>query len=356
MCNLHRVLFDPAKPSASALGKPTQIGDSINGLGEVHWPWYDPTRRQRCMFVSSRICENTDGCHSPDDYKQRVRFSLNGGISWTRALFPFDATHTMRFVTSESGVLLVGVRHHDQAAEAEYGDLYVSSTGAVEDGFFVRSLRHVYMSPKMWWENSMFAGQLAVERSSELDGVLIANRYRSLARRHRRHQLPPVGDHVRSRRHVESDQGAARRVLDRRLLPARAAQLERVSDRLLAERRRRRLDHERHGRRVPRSESRLVRHLLHERRRRQLADDVADAAHLRGEQPRRARRRLGDQDADQRVHLHARLGRLVPHVHVQRQHQRDGQQYFDALVQCAQLPHGGPAHRGDRLARLSGAL
>jgi hypothetical protein len=180
MCNLHRVLFDPAKPSASTLAKPTQIGDSINGLGEVHWPWYDRLAAS-VLFVSSRICENTDGCHSPDDYKQRVRFSLNGGISWTRALFPFDATHTMRFVTSESGVLLVGVRHHDQAAEAEYGDLYVSSTGAVEDGFFVRSLRHVYMSPKMWWENSMFAGQLAVERSSELDGVLIANRYRSLA-------------------------------------------------------------------------------------------------------------------------------------------------------------------------------
>jgi hypothetical protein len=229
MCNLHRVLFDPAKPSASTLAKPTQIGDSINGLGEVHWPWYDRLAAS-VLFVSSRICENTDGCHSPDDYKQRVRFSLNGGISWTRALFPFDATHTMRFVTSESGVLLVGVRHHDQAAEAEYGDLYVSSTGAVEDGFFVRSLRHVYMSPKMWWENSMFAGQLAVERSSELDGVLIANRYRSLA------------DGTADTNCLQSvitfdlgatwspDQGAARRVLDRRLLPARAAQLERVSD------------------------------------------------------------------------------------------------------------------------------
>jgi hypothetical protein len=51
LCNLHRVLFDPNKPSASALGKPTQIGDSINGLGEVHWPWYDP------LAASGHLCQ-----------------------------------------------------------------------------------------------------------------------------------------------------------------------------------------------------------------------------------------------------------------------------------------------------------
>jgi hypothetical protein len=178
LCNLHRVLFDPAKASASALGKASQIADSVNGLGEVHWPWYDPLAAS-VMFVSSRICDRSDGCSNPDDYVQRVRYSLNGGVSWVRALFPFEATHTMRFVTSETGVLLVGVRHHDKGVESEYGDLYVSSSTAVEDGLFVLSLRHVYMTAKMWWENTMFAGQLAVERSSELDGVLIANRYRS---------------------------------------------------------------------------------------------------------------------------------------------------------------------------------
>lgn len=181
-CHVSRVEFDPSKPSASALGSASQIGDSINGFGETHWPWYDPSAKS-VLYISARVCDKSDGSCADAEFKQRVRFSTDGGLSWKTARFPFDTQHTMRFVSTERDVLLVGIRHEEAAQESDYGDLYVASISpdSPEVGFFTRSLQHVQMIGKQWWENSMFAGQLAVERQGELDGVLLANRYRAKA-------------------------------------------------------------------------------------------------------------------------------------------------------------------------------
>jgi hypothetical protein len=181
-CHVSRVTFDPHKSSATALGDATQLGDSINGFGETHWPWYDQFAKS-VIYTSSSVCEKPDNVCVGDDFKQRVRFSTDGGVTWKTARFPFETQHTMRFVSTERDVLLVGIRHQDKEHEANYGDLYVSSIAAdsPEVGYFTRSLKHVVMTGKQWWENNMFAGSLAVERQGELDGVMIANRYRSRA-------------------------------------------------------------------------------------------------------------------------------------------------------------------------------
>ena len=41
------------------------------------------------------------------------------------------------------------------------------------------SLRHIRMTPRAWWQETVFSGHLDIERSSELDGVLLANRFTS---------------------------------------------------------------------------------------------------------------------------------------------------------------------------------
>jgi hypothetical protein len=76
------------------------------------------------------------------------RFSDDGGHTWTLALFPFGfERHHFKFVTTETDVILAGVRPAD--SNLDYGDLYVSSSD--ERGRFVLSMRHIVFSKPWKW-------------------------------------------------------------------------------------------------------------------------------------------------------------------------------------------------------------
>lgn len=93
-------------------------------------------------------------------------YSENGGLNWTLALFPFGyKRHHFRFVSTESDIMLAGVREVNAPASQDYGALYMSANGQ-ETGRFVLSLRHVKYSSPSWHEASMFAGHLQLERSA----------------------------------------------------------------------------------------------------------------------------------------------------------------------------------------------
>ena len=142
----------------------------------MHWPWYDNTAR-RIFFATQRIAPERAGALAT----QRLYYSSDGGASWTLAQFSFGSQpHHYQFITTEHDVLLAGVRDVSASEDADHGTLYVSSNG-LEAGLFAPSLHHVRMSPREWWQETTFAGNLDVERSAELDGVLLANRYRANA-------------------------------------------------------------------------------------------------------------------------------------------------------------------------------
>jgi hypothetical protein len=173
-CSLQYRTFDPSKTSKQALSATTKdIMESCDGLAEVQWPWYE-LEAKRVLFTSAHITPKSDS----DPVEQRIYYSRNGGLNWTLAQFPFgNKRHHFRFVTTESDVMLVGVRDINDGTD--YGAIYMSSNG-VEEGLFVLSLRHVRFSSNGLRDSNMFTGALELERSAELDGVFIANRYRGI--------------------------------------------------------------------------------------------------------------------------------------------------------------------------------
>lgn len=237
-----------------------------------------------------------------------------------------------------------------KAATLEYGDLYVSDM----QGHFTLSLKHVRFTARPWWHTTAFGGTRACARLYQACVTCQRRRARraTLGRTWQHSARQPVSRarrrvcrHAVSANGVDHQHGsganqslglAPRRsntsravglataagagqlggtlCAGRGVLFARAAQRERLSERLLAVRRRGPVGGAGARRRLHECQQDGRRDGVLERRRPVVERDVAGARDFRGVQPRRAGDGRRHRAPDQRAGLHARQWRCVAHV------------------------------------------